>query len=170
MSVRIVGADEFDALVPELAKILIDAVDSGAGVSFMAPLAGAEAEAYWWSLKPGIAEGKTVLFTAPDDGKVDGTVQLIRAWAPNQPHRCDLAKLLVHRRARRQGLGTELVKALEAEARRLGLKLITFDSVAGSHADRFYQRLGFTRVGEIPGYAYSGHGVLDATAIFYRKL
>jgi GNAT superfamily N-acetyltransferase len=170
MPIRKLESEELEGAAGELAALLIDAVEDGAGVSFMSPLGVEQARGYWLGLAPGVSEGRTMLFVAEDDGRIDGTVQLIRAWQPNQPHRGDLSKLLVHRRARRKGLGARLVEALEEEARRLGLTLITFDTVTGGPAERFYQKLGFTRVGEIPGYAYLPDGVMGSTTIFYRQL
>jgi GNAT superfamily N-acetyltransferase len=170
MSVRILTAAEFGDATPRLAEILQDAVDDGAGVSFLAPLAREDALAFWRGLSDAVASGQTIVFVAEVAGEIAGCVLLLKAWQPNQPHRCDIAKLLVHRDHRRRKLGTALIHALETEARRLGLKLVTFDAVAGGPADTFYQRLGFTRVGVIPGYAYSGRGQLDGTAIFYKEL
>lgn len=170
MIVRRLEPEELEGAAGALAEILIDAVDAGAGVSFMAPLARDEAEAYWLGLHEALAGKRTLLFVAEVDGRIEGTVQLCRAWAPNQPHRADLAKMLVHRRAWKRGIGRALVEALEAEARRLGITLVTFDTVAGGQADRFYRHLGFTRVGEIPDYAYLPDGVLGGTAVYYRKL
>ena len=170
MSVRVLRPDELEGAVPALAEVLVDAVASGAGVSFMASISHADARAYWRGLAGPVAAGTTLLFVAETDGRIEGTVQMIRPWAPNQPHRCDLSKLLVHRRARRQGHGRALVTAFEAEARGLGISVITFDAVTGSTADRFYQTLGFTRVGDIPDYAYLPDGRLGGTAIFYKRL
>jgi GNAT superfamily N-acetyltransferase len=99
-----------------------------------------------------------------------GIVILERAWAPNQPHRADISKMLVHRDFRRRGVGTLLLKALEDEARRMGLTLLTFDTVAGSPADAFYRELGYVCAGHIPGYAQSPAGELNDTAIFYKRL
>ncbi|MGE0212937.1 MAG: N-acetyltransferase family protein [Parvibaculaceae bacterium] len=170
MIVRRLPAEELDGAAGALAEILIDAVHAGAGVSFMAPLARTEAEAYWRGLHDALASGRTILFVAEAEGRIEGTVQLCRPWAPNQPHRADLAKMLVHPRAWKRGIGRGLLSALEAEARRLGITLITFDTAVGSPAERFYQHLGFTRVGVIPDYAYLPHGELAGTALFYRKL
>ena len=103
-------------------------------------------------------------------GETIGIVLLIKAWAPNQPHRADIAKMLVHSTYRRRGFATRLIAALEEKARALGLKLLTFDAVAASAAEEFYKRRGFTCVGYYPDYAYSGDGKLDGTALFYKKL
>jgi GNAT superfamily N-acetyltransferase len=166
MKVRILDRAAFNAAVPRLAEILVDAVDAGAGVSFMWPLERAEAEAFWRGIDP----VQNRVFAAEEKGAIAGTVMLQPCWQPNQPHRCEVAKLLVHRDFRRQGAATALMAALEAEAREMGRSLVTFDAVAGSPADAFYRGLGFIRAGVIPGYAYSGRGELDGTAIFYKRL
>jgi GNAT superfamily N-acetyltransferase len=169
MIIRELSALEYENCVPRLAEILIDAVDSGAGVTFMWPLAQDVGEDYWRSQHSGIASGSTIQFVVEEDGVIVGTVMLQKAWAPNQPHRCDVAKLLVHRDFRRRGLGRLLMQALEDRARALGLTLITFDTVAGGGPEAFYREMGFTCVGYIPAYAYA-KGNLDATALFYKLL
>jgi GNAT superfamily N-acetyltransferase len=169
MIIRELTVSEYDAAVPRLAGILVDAVDSGAGVTFMHPLAQDVAEAFWLKQKPDVAAGQTTIFIAEQDGVITGTVMLQKVWPPNQPHRCEVAKLLVHRDFRRQGLATLLMQALEAKARVSGFKLITFDTVAQSPAEAFYRQLGFTCAGYIPNYAYA-RGKLDGTALFYKQL
>ncbi len=169
MIIRELTIPEYDSCVLRLAEILIDAVDAGAGVSFMHPLAKDVAEAFWMKQAPDVGAGRTTLFVAEENGVIAGTVMLQKAWPPNQPHRCDVAKLLVHRDFRRQGLGTLLMEALEDKARALGLTLITFDTVAQSPAETFYRQLGFTCAGYIPNYAYA-KDKLDATALFYKQL
>ena len=169
MIIRELAASDYDTHIPRLAEILVDAVDTGAGVTFMWPLATDVAENYWRDQLPGIAAGKTVQFVAEENGVIAGTVMLLRAWAPNQPHRCDVAKLLVHRDFRRRGLGSRLMEALERKARALGLTLITFDTVDHGGAEAFYRDLGFTCAGYIPEYAYA-KGKLDDTALFYKLL
>jgi GNAT superfamily N-acetyltransferase len=169
MIVRALTVSEYESKVPRLADILIDAVASGAGVSFMHPLAKVEAEAFWKKQAADMRAGQTTVFVAEENGVIAGTVMLVKAWPPNQPHRCDVAKLLVHRDFRRRGLGSLLMKALEGKARALGLTLITFDTVAKSPAEAFYRQLGFTCAGYIPNYAYA-RDKLDATALFYKEL
>ncbi len=168
--VRILTAAEFEKQITRLAEILIDAVDSGAGVSFMKPLARDVAEDFWRGQISGIAAQKTFPIVAELDGTIAGLVLLMRAWAPNQPHRCDVAKLLVHRDFRRRGVATALMQALEDKAKTLKQSLITFDAVANSPASRFYQKLGFICVGTYPNFAYSGDGKLDDTALFYKEI
>ena len=168
--IRILSAVEFEQQVPRLAEVLIDAVDSGAGVSFMKPLSQEVAEDFWRGQISGIAAKKTFPIVAELDGIIAGLVLLMRAWAPNQPHRCDVAKLLVHRDFRRRGVATALMQALEDKAKALQQSLITFDAVANSPASRFYEKLGFICVGTYPNFAYSGDGKLDDTALFYKEI
>jgi GNAT superfamily N-acetyltransferase len=153
-----------------LSEILIDAVASGAGVSFMHPLSKRDANDYWAGLTTGMAKGQIRILIAEQDGTILGTVQLHRAWQPNQPHRGDIAKLLVHSDVRRRGIASALMKAAEAEARALKLTLLTFDTEAGSGAERFYLSRGYTRAGYYPDYAYSATGHLVDTALFYKRL
>ncbi len=169
MIIRELTSSAYDAAVPRLAEILVDAVDSGAGVTFMHPLAQDVAEAYWMKQKADVASGQTTVFVAHENGVIAGTVMLQKVWPPNQPHRCEVAKLLVHRDFRRRGLATLLMQALEAKAKASGFKLITFDAVAQSPAETLYRHLGFTCAGYIPNYAYA-KGKLDGTALFYKEL
>jgi GNAT superfamily N-acetyltransferase len=168
--VRRIEAGEFPAIVARLSDILIDVVDGGGGVSFMAPLARTDADAFWNGLRPRIEDGAILLLVAETGGTIAGTVQLHRVWPPNQPHRGEIAKLLVHRDFRRRGTASALMKAAEAEARALGLTLLTFDTEAKSIAERFYLGQGYIRVGYYPGYAYSTTGELVDTALFYKQL
>ena len=172
MHVRLLTAEKAKPVIPRLADILIDAVAKGAGVSFMHPLSKDDAEAYWQNQLPDVIAGKTFIFVCEDEkfGHIAGTVMLQKAWAPNQPHRADVAKLLVHSNSQRQGVDSALMLAVEKKATEIGLKLITFDAVAGGGAEKFYRTMGYTPVGVIPDYAYSGNGKLDATMFFYKVL
>ena len=153
----------------DLALLLVDAVDSGAGVSFMRPLA-ADAARTWWQQTLESSDRRAVFLVARDSQGIVGTIQLLPAWAPNQPHRADVAKLIVHRRARRGGVGRALVDAVETHARAAGFTLLTLDTVRGDAAERLYAAAGWQRVGVIPGYAMSPAGVLCDTVVFYKKL
>jgi len=161
---------DYGAAIPRLADILMDAVDAGAGVSFMKPLDRAAAEAFWQGLVPAVAGGQTLVLAAEDQGLLAGVVLLQLADKPNQPHRADVAKLLVHRDFRRRGLGSALMRALEDEARLHQRSLLTFDAVAHGPVEAFYKSLGFICAGYYPAYAYSGDGRLDDTALFYKPL
>jgi GNAT superfamily N-acetyltransferase len=166
MRVGILTPAQFQATIPRLGEILSDAVNSGAGVSFMLPFSATDGSAYWSGVDP----EKKQVFAAIENDTIAGVVILERAWAPNQPHRADISKMLVHRDFRRRGVGTLLLKALEDEARRMGLTLLTFDTIARSPAEAFYRGLGYVRAGRIPGYAFSPTGKLDDTTIFYKQL
>lgn len=153
-----------------LAELLIDCVDGGASVSFMHPLTRERSEAFWREVASGIAAGKRAILLAEDSAGICGTVQLIFDLPENQPHRADLAKMLVHRRARRRGLGAALMQAAEATARDSGKTLLVLDAVTDGDAARLYERLGWVRVGEIPRYALMPMGGFCSTTYFYRDL
>ncbi len=161
-----VSAADQDAL----AQLLVDCVEGGASVSFMLPLTRAKALAFWQGVAAGVAKGERALLVAQDAQGIVGTVQLVLAQPDNQPHRADLAKMLVHRRARRLGVGAALMRAAEALARECGKRLLVLDTVTGGDAERLYARLGWQRVGEIPGYALWPQGGLCSTTYFYREL
>ncbi|MEO7598594.1 MAG: GNAT family N-acetyltransferase [Opitutus sp.] len=156
--------------VQALASVLIDCVEGGASVSFMLPLARERALAFWRHVAQGVATGERALLVAEDARGICGTVQLILAQPENQPHRADLAKMLVHRRARCQGLGTALMQAAEAIARDCGKTLLVLDTVTDSPASQLYERLGWQRVGTIPDYALMPTGEPCGTTVYYRKL
>ncbi len=169
--IRSLGAEEAAARADALAAILIDCVEGGASVSFMAPLDPARARAFWLQVAAGVAHGERILLVAEaEDGRLLGTVQLVPAAQENQPHRADLAKLLVARAARRQGLGAALLAAAEEAALAAGRWLLVLDTVTGSAADRLYTRAGWTRVGEVPDYALWPEGGLCPTTFFCRDL
>ena len=158
-----------DAQIDELAGVLIDCVEGGASVSFMHPLPHDRAAAFWRRVGQDVAAGERALLVAKDARGLCGTVQLVLDQPENQPHRADLSKLLVHRRARRQGLGEALMRAAEATARECGKTLLVLDT-ANDEAERLYERLGWERVGVIPGYALLPHGGLCGTTVYYRNL
>lgn len=159
-----------DRLVAELADVLIDCVDGGASVSFMHPLARERALGFWRQVARGVATGERAILIAEDDAGVCGTVQLVLAQPENQPHRAEVAKMLVHRRARRKGLGAALMRGAEAMALACGKSLLVLDTVTGGDAERLYARLGWQRVGSVPGYALHPDGRPCGTTFFYRDL
>ena len=165
---RLQAVDE--AHIEALADVLMDCVEGGASVSFMHPLTRDRAVAFWRRVAQGVAAGERALLVAEDAGGICGTVQLIFDLPENQPHRGDLAKMLVHRRVRRQGLGEALLKAAEATARECGKTVLVLDAVTGGDAARMYARLGWQRVGDIPDYALFPRGGFCSTTVFYRKL
>jgi GNAT superfamily N-acetyltransferase len=158
-----------DAQIDELAGVLIDCVEGGASVSFMHPLPRDRAVAFWRRVTQGVTAGERALLVAKDAGGLCGTVQLLLDQPENQPHRADLSKMLVHRRARRQGLGAVLLRAAEATARKCGKTLLVLDT-ASDEAERLYERVGWERVGVIPGYALLPQGGLCGTTVYYRNL
>ena len=158
-----------DADLNDLAQILCSAVERGAAVSFVHPLAHDDAKA-WWTSTLGALSPRSVVLVARVQGRIVGTVQLHPAWAPNQPHRADVAKLLVHAEYQRHGLGARLMTALEAAARSADVTLLTLDAKAGSAAERLYRRLGWTAVGTVPGFARDPDGPLHDAVIMYRAI
>jgi len=158
-----------DAQIDGLAGVLIDCVEGGASVSFMHPLTRVRAVAFWRRVAQGVAAGERALLVAEDARGLCGTVQLLLEQPENQPHRADLSKMLVHRRARRQGLGAALGRAAEATARECGRTLLVLDTASGE-AERLYERLGWMRVGVIPGYALLPRGGFCDTTVYYRNL
>ncbi len=170
--IRRLTAREARERTSALSEILIDCVEGGVSVSFMAPLPREKADAFWRGVADGVAAGERVLLVAEDraTGEIVGTVQVVSAWPENQPHRADVAKMLVRRSARRRGIGESLMCAAEEAARTSGKTLLVLDTVTGSDAERFYERLGWTRVGVVPGYALMPDGRPSGTTIFYKQL
>jgi GNAT superfamily N-acetyltransferase len=159
--------------VPEIAglgEVLIDCVEGGASVSFMLPMTRAKADAYWQGVAASLERGECLVLVAFDAaGAITGTVQVLLKQPENQPHRADIAKMLVHRRARRQGIGAQLLTAAESAAVRAGRSLLVLDT-ASADAERLYARVGWQRVGEIPDYALWPGGGTCATTVFYKRI
>jgi len=170
VTVRRVDADEAAACVDALADVLIDCVEGGASVSFMLPLPREKALAFWRGVADGVARGERVLLVAEQDGRIVGTVQMIVSLPDNQPHRGDVAKMLVHRDARRRGIAQRLMATLDDVARTEGKTVLVLDTVTGGDAERLYQRAGWQRVGVVPKYALMPGGEFCATTFFYRHL
>ena len=162
------GADAA-AAIDDLAEILADCVAGGASVSFMAPFSRADAAGYFRAVVDEVARGDTALLGARADGRMVGTVQLGLNTPPNQPHRADIKKMLVHRTARRRGIGAALMQEVEKEARRRGRTLLVLDTASGD-AERLYARSGWQRTGVIPDYALWPGGGLCDTTIFWKKI
>lgn len=160
-----------DREIQGLSDVLIDCVEGGASVSFMLPMSRAKAEAFWRRMSASVACGERVVLAAEDAaGTIVGTVQVILEQPENQPHRGDVAKMLVHRRARRQGLGAALLAAAERSALGAGKTLLVLDTVTGSDGERLYARQGWQRCGQIPDYALWPDGTPCATTIFFKFL
>jgi GNAT superfamily N-acetyltransferase len=159
------------ALVEALADVLVDCVDGGASVSFLWPLTRERAAAFWRGLAEEVAAGQRLILVAEDeDGRAAGTVQVVLAHPENQPHCADVCKMLVHRRARRRGIGAALLRAAEEAAARAGKTLLVLDTAEGGDAERLYLRLGWRLAGRIPSYALMPRGGACTTSIFFKQL
>ena len=167
--VRRAGADA--ATASALANVLVDCVEGGASVGFMSPLTHDRAEAFWVATLDAAARGERIVLLAEEagNGAIIGTVQVILSAPENQPHRGEISKMLVHRQARKRGVAEALMRAAEAAAREAGKSLLVLDTASDS-AERLYDRLGWHRVGAIPGYALWPDGGLVDTIIFYKEL
>jgi GNAT superfamily N-acetyltransferase len=170
--VRVLGPREATERIGELSAVLMDCVEGGASVSFMAPLTRDRADAFWCRVAEGVAANDRLLIVAEhrSTGEIVGTVQVVFAVPENQSHRADIAKMLVRRSARREGLGARLMRAAEEAALQAGKTLLVLDTVTGSDAERLYGRLGWTRVGVVPDYALWPDGRLCDTTFFYKRL
>jgi GNAT superfamily N-acetyltransferase len=159
------------AAVDALCDVLLDCVEGGASVSFMWPLPRDKAMLFWRGVVQGVARGdRALLLAAQRDGRIVGTVQLLLAMPDNQPHRADVAKMLVHRSARRQGVAERLMTSLDEVARQEGRTVLVLDTVTGGDAERLYARAGWQRVGSVPDYALMPDGALCATTFFCKRL
>lgn len=160
------------ATAEALADVLLDCVEAGASIGFMHPLSRAMAVTFWEGILASATRGERIVLVAEDTASqsIVGTVQLVLTMPDNQPHRADVAKMQVHRRARRRGVGAALLRAIEAEARNAGRTLLVLDTVTGSDAERLYSNLGWQRCGVIPDYALWPQGGLCSTTVFYRQL
>jgi GNAT superfamily N-acetyltransferase len=157
--------------VDGLSNVLIDCVEGGASVSFMFPMTRAKAEGFWRDVAASAERGERAVVAALDEeGAIVGTVQVVWAQPENQPHRGDIAKMLVHRKARRRGVGAALLEAAERVAREAGRTLLVLDTVTGGDAERLYARQGWQRCGEIPNYALWPDGRPCATTVFFKQL
>ncbi|MGI4860023.1 MAG: GNAT family N-acetyltransferase [Janthinobacterium lividum] len=166
-----VGADEVGTCIEGLADLLIDCVEGGASVSFMLPLSRATALAFWRDVAEGVARGDRILLIArEEDGQIAGTVQLVTAQPENQPHRADVAKMLVHRRARRRGIARRLMASIEETARCEGKTVLVLDTMSDGDAERLYQRAGWQRAGTVPNYALMPTGDLCDTTFYFKQL
>lgn len=159
-----------EAMAGALADVTKDCVDGGASIGFMQPFTRERAIGFWKKVGADVAAGRRALLVAEDEHGVCGTVQLIFDLPENQPHRADLAKMQVHRRVRRHGVGAALVGAAEQTARESGKTLLVLDAVTDGDAARLYARLGWVRVGDIPEYALFPEGGYCSTTVFYRRL
>jgi GNAT superfamily N-acetyltransferase len=169
-AIAIERAHSLDSVLDGLADVLADAVNGGASVGFVTPFGPGDAREWWRSLSADIEAGRVILLVAREGARVVGTVQLRLAAWPNGRHRAEVAKLLVHRDARRRGVARRLMAAIEEVARREGRSLLILDTLQGSEADNLYRSLGWTEAGTVPDYAAWPDGRLAPTVIFYRQL
>jgi len=172
VSLRILTPPEALDRCSALADVLIDCVEGGASVGFMAPLTRERARAFWLGIADGVARGARTLLVAESvaTGNIVGTVQLVLRQPENQPHRADVAKMLVRRAARRRGVGERLMQRTEEAARAAGKTLLVLDTVTGGDAARLYTRLGWVKVGDVPGFALWPDGRPCATTYYYKQL
>jgi ribosomal protein S18 acetylase RimI-like enzyme len=170
IEVRRLDATEARARIDELAAVLADCVAGGASVSYMEPFTHEQACEAFAAWADDVERETRLLLAAFLEGTVVGTVQVVYATPPNQPHRADIAKLLVHRRARRQGVAERLMEHAERHARAEGKTLLVLDTVTGDDAERLYTRLGWTRVGVIPNYALYPDGRPCDTTVFWKAV
>lgn len=171
MLIRKLASIDSPKIISALTDVLIDCVDGGASVSFMHPLSRTHAENFWRGLANDVSSGKRILLVAEDEaGAIIGTVQAILSQPDNQPHRADIAKMLVHRKARRHGVGAALMSAIETAASLAGKTLLVLDTVTGGDAERLYAKLGWQVCGCIPDYALWPKGGLCSTTIFFKPL
>ncbi len=170
--VRPLSPREASEYVGALASVLIDCVEGGASVGFMLPMSQEKARGFWRGIADAVAAGERILLVAEDrtSGEIVGTVQVVLKQPENQPHRGDISKMLVHRRARRRGVGAALLQAAEEAAREAGKSVLVLDTVTGSDGERLYARLDWTSVGVIPNYALWPQGGLCPTTVFYKQI
>ena len=169
IEIAVLDADAAADAVPQLAEVLADCVNGGASVNFMLPYSSADAAKFFHKVIPSITSGETVLLAARVDGRIVGTVQLGMDTPPNQPHRAEVKKLLVHRAARGKGVGAALMARIEAIAREKGRTLLSLDT-ASDDARRVYERRSWQRLGNIPDYALWPAGGFCDTTIYWKKL
>jgi GNAT superfamily N-acetyltransferase len=160
-----IDARDFDGLC----ELLIDCVEGGASVSFMLPMTRAKAEEFWRDVGASLERGERALVVAEDAAGIIGTAQAVWPGPENQPHRADVAKMLVHRRARRLGVGAAVLAATERAAFEAGRTLLVLDT-ASPEAERLYERGGWQRVGTVPKYALLPDGPFTSTVFFYKDL
>jgi GNAT superfamily N-acetyltransferase len=172
ITIRPLTPQEAGEQVSALSAVLIDCVEGGASVSFMSPLTQERADAFWQGVSESVAAGERILLVAQEDtsGRIVGTVQVVLKQPENQPHRADIAKMLVHRRARKCGIGAALMRAAEEAARMAGKSVLVLDTVTGGDAERLYERLGWTKSGVIPNYALWPKGGFCDTTVFYKLI
>jgi len=170
IEIRRLDGAEFREQLDALAAVLVDCVEGGASVGYMAPFSHEQARAAFEGFAAEVEQGRRLLLAAFADGELVGTVQVVLATPPNQPHRGEIARMLVRRSARRRGIAQRLMAQAEQEARAEGKTLLVLDAVTGGDAARLYDRLGWTTVGVIPNYALYPDGRPCDTTVFWKAL
>lgn len=170
IGIQRLDASAAEALTPQLVELLRDAVDSGASLGFWRPLADDRALAFWRGVVADVRSDAMRLLVAQRDGEVVGSVQLALSWKQNAARRAEVQKLMVHRMARRQGIGQALMRAVERLAYDEGRTTLVLDTQTGSDAERLYRSLGFLQAGIIPRYVIEADGVEYPTTVFYKTL
>jgi len=169
-SIALLTADDAETVIPALVALLEDAVEGGASIGFLWPMSDGEAERYWRSIIPAVDSGERILLIASEDARIVGTGQLELCLRANGLHRAEVAKLMVLRSARRQGVGRALMLAAEKEARRLGRTTLVLDTFLDGGAENLYRALGWTEAGRVPLYAAWPDGTLGTTVYYYKLL
>ena len=170
MRIEAVDPASYEGAIDELADLLVEAVEGGASVNFVAGATRDEAAQWWAARIEAVLAGTTTLFVARSNDLIIGSTLLERSTNPNSPHRAEIGKVIVHRSARRQGIATALMRAAEDRARAEGRWMLILDTVTDSPAAALYESLGWRTVGTIPGYALNTDGVPEAATYYYKDL
>jgi GNAT superfamily N-acetyltransferase len=165
-----VSGPELVTYADELAALLMETVEGGSSVGFLAPLDRNAAAAWWRERAASVDAGHHQVWIARDGERVAGTIGLVLPALPNARHRAEVAKLMVRPSARGRGLGRALLSTVERSAAEQGFSLLILDTETGSPAERIYQSAGWTECGSIPGYAGDPAGVLKATTFYYKTV
>jgi GNAT superfamily N-acetyltransferase len=168
--VFLMSAGEVRRSLSALGQLLKACVEDGAGIGFILPMSQEKAEAFWTSKLPAIESGEAFLLVARQGPEIAGVVMLVKVGADNQPHRADVAKLMVHPDHRRKGFARKLMAAVDGLALSVNRWMLVLDTVTGDRAEKLYPTCGYQKAGVIPDYAYNSHGHLDATTVFYKDL
>lgn len=170
MEISLIEAHTLPTRTTALARLLMDAVEGGASIGFMAPLSAQDAWAYWYGLMSSLSDGHCLLWVAQEDDVVLGTVQMFIPSTADSRNRAELRKLLVHSSARRMSIGSRLVQTVEQHAATLGRGLVHLEARLGSTAERFFRSTGYSTAGVLPDFALDAHGTLHSTAIHYKQI
>ncbi|MEU8823535.1 GNAT family N-acetyltransferase [Streptomyces sp. NPDC048636] len=162
--------ETFGGSVKGLAALLVDAVDDGASLGFLAPFDRESAAAWWRGQAPAVADGSLLVWVCRDENGINGTVSLALSGKPNGRHRAEILKLMVHRTARGRGLSRVLLATAQSAATAAGVTLLILDTRTGSPAEHVYRSDGWTPYGVVPAYATDPDGTLEDCTFFYKQL